>query len=378
VLVWGFLRLRLLDLLPVVRGAVVSRMADAVLVVDAYGRLVYANPSGERLLVAPRRQLVGRSLADLLPDVAEVVGDHRLGATTRAEINTLVDGRSADLAVVVTSVSDPAGRQTASVVVLSDVSDRLRIERRLRDLLDEQTRLAETLQASLRPAKLPEVPGAVLAARSVPAGRDGQLSGDFFDVHPASGGRWAFVLGDVAGKGVHAAVVTALARYTVRTLSAQGWTPREVLAQLNQALLARGDIERFATVVYGQVEAMEAGRLRVTVTLGGHPQPLIRRAGGAVEAFGRPGTALGLLADVDVHDQGTVLETGDLMLAYTDGVTEARRSREQFGEARLQALLGGVSDGAHPDTVADAVLAALSQFSTDRDDIALLVLAPRR
>src|SRR4030095_2117199 len=110
-----------------------------------------------------------------------------------------------------------------------------------------------------------------------------------------------FVLGDVSGKGVHAAIMTSMARYTARTLSAQGWRPRQglgqvqqwlvpahawrrrqVLEQLNESLLAADDPERFCTVVYGHVERHlpppdGPGGVRLTLALGGHPPPLLRR-----------------------------------------------------------------------------------------------------
>ncbi len=378
VLVWGFLRVRLVNLVPVARDVVVERMADAVVVVDAYGRVVDANHSAERLLAARLPDVLGVGLHDLLPAVAEALHAHHPGGTTRAEVTVAgPSGDPTDLALAVTSVVDPRGHHTASVVVLTDVSERKRTERRLRVLLEEQTRLAETLQQSLRPLVLPTLDGAVLAARWVPAAPDRELSGDFYDIHAATHGRWAFVLGDVSGKGVHAAVVTALARYTVRTLSAQGWRPAQVLQQLNQALLSqssmsRDDDERFCTVAYGQVLVPDGGGLTVTIALGGHPQPLLRRMGGGVEAVGLPGTALGLLAEVDVQEASVELAPGDLLLVFTDGVTEARHGREEFGEERLRAVLASAGPG--PQDAVDAVVSSLELFSGERDDVALLAI----
>jgi serine phosphatase RsbU (regulator of sigma subunit) len=213
-------------------------------------------------------------------------------------------------------------------------------------------------------------------------------------------------------------VVTSLARYTVRTLSAQGFSPRKVLHQLNRALLDQDDDERFCTVVYGHVLPASSGRsgVRLVLALGGHPQPLVRRREGTVHAVGVPGTALGLLPEIDVTEVVVDLESGDVLLAYTDGVTEARSGDEQFGEDGLAAVLAGVRvseavqraaprslavvtgqaaaevplgdiagaddhedderrAGLMADAVADAVLSAVGGFSAERDDVALLVLA---
>jgi PAS domain S-box-containing protein len=456
VLVWGFFRLRLLDLTPVARGIVIEQMADGVLVLDAYGRVADANAAGAAMIGYHRRSMIGRYVTDLVPGLTAILekadvdptagtlesevlvyptatdihqvgssrsaagiesglpdGDHNPGveATLSAALSRgigrapggsadhreeltgrIVSGPPRDVAVSLTAVTDPVGRQIARLVVLRDVTDRNATERQLRELLDEQTKLSETLRQSLRPASLPQLPGLRLAARSVPSARGGGVGGDFYDVHPAGEGVSAFVLGDVSGKGVHAAVVTSMARYTVRTLSAQGWRPREVLEQLNRALLTPDDLERFCTVVYGHVHPAAppvTSGVRLVLTLGGHPPPLLRRRDRSVQPVGTPGTALGLLPAIDVHEVTVELASGDVLLAYTDGVTEARDGDEQFGEERLATVLAAVEHdfvpfsgeaAQHPaaqlaDAVADAVLRAVRAFSSERDDVALLVLA---
>ena len=291
------------------------------------------------------------------------------------------------------SLTDRAGGEIARLLVLRDVTQRVEAERRLRELLDETTRLAETLQAGLRPLSLAPVPGVQIAARWVPAGSgQGRVSGDFYDVHQTLGGDHAFVVGDVAGKGVHAAVVTSMARYTVRTLSAQGWSPGRVLEQLNQALLADVDEERFCTVLYGRIaqdsvdiDAEWTPGVRLTLALGGHPQPLVRWLDGSVTVVGQPGTALGLLSRVDIKEETIQLQPGEVLVAYTDGVTEARRGVEQFGEQRLAdmvaAAAGGLRGAIGPaaaalvaDAVADRVLEAVTDYAEERDDVAVLVV----
>jgi serine phosphatase RsbU (regulator of sigma subunit) len=488
VLVWGFFRLRLLDLTPVARGIVIEQMADGVLVLDVYGRVADVNVAGAAMVGYSRRTMVGRYAVDVVPGLAPVLerGDaapragtvedevlvypvpppehfagaigeipslaasrrvpdqggpttidldpparlesseqpvrlERVGrgpwggwgartavlemsgqkAVVDGEVPQVVVGPPRDVSVSVTWVTDQMGRPIARLVVLRDVTERNRTERQLRELLDEQTKLSETLRQSLRPASLPQLPGLRLAARSIPSARGGGVGGDFYDVHPAGEGVSAFVLGDVAGKGVHAAVVTSMARYTVRTLSAQGWAPREVLQQLNRALQTTDDPERFCTVVYGQVHqpaetsdgaddsnGTRSGGVRLVLSLGGHPPPLLRRRDRSVHPVGRPGTVLGLLPTVEVHEVTVELAAGDVLLAYTDGVTEARSGDELFGEERLAGVLAGVDDvetdsnsqeldqaGQLADAVADAVLRAVKVFSSERDDVALLVLA---
>jgi serine phosphatase RsbU (regulator of sigma subunit) len=463
VLVWGFFRLRLLDLSPVARGIVIEQMADGVLVLDVYGRVADVNVAGAAMIGYTRGSMVGRYATDVVPGLAGVLerGDRepragtledevlvypampperfaraigeipKLAASrqlpervpvgarssrgTRKTWNALLEvtgsaaavddgeasqivvGPPRDIAVSLTWVTDQVGRPIARLVVLRDVTERNRTERQLRDLLDEQTKLSDTLRQSLLPTSLPQLPGLRLAARSVPSARGGGVGGDFYDVHSVNDDVSAFVLGDVSGKGVHAAVVTSMARYTVRTLSAQGWPPREVLQQLNRVLQSPDDPERFCTVVYAQVHQPtsgspdaptgESGGVRLVLTLGGHPPPLLRRRDRSVHSVGRPGTVLGLLPTVEAYEVTVDLAAGDVLLAYTDGVTEARRGDELFGEERLADVLAGVEDnlgstsvdhyraGQLADAVADAVLQAVTLFSSERDDVALLVLA---
>jgi PAS domain S-box-containing protein len=393
VLVWGFFRLRLLDLVPVARGQIVDQMVDGVLVLDLYGRVADANPAGVALLGARRSDVVGRYVRDLLPLAGILLDRHTPGGTTRGDVS-LRDRPgfgSRDLAMSLTSLADRSGIESGRLLMINDVTERMVTQRRLTELLAEQTRVAEILQTSLRPANLPDVPGLRLAARSVPGGDGSRVGGDFYDVHPSTGGGWAFVIGDVSGKGVRAAVVTSMARYTARTLSAQGWAPDQVLQQLNEVLLDPEDPERFCTVLYGRVTPLsdDPGArtgVRVVLASGGHPPPLLLRRDGTISSVRCAGTALGLLAVIRVGQVTIDLEPGDVLLAYTDGITEARRGGEQFGEERLVAVLASAAaermDDADPaaaekraHTIADRVVEAVVGSADHRDDIAVLVAA---
>ena len=373
-LVWGFFRLRLLDLMPVARAVVVETMTDAVLVLDGEDRMVDTNPAAETMLGLRRGDLVGRPVLEVVPELAGMLARHRPGGAVDADLRLFGPvGEPIEVALTVsTMAAHPPARHGARVLVLRDITDRKRTEQRLRELLREQSVLVDVLHASLRPALLPEVAGAVLAARSLPSTSGGEVSGDFYDVHPASTGRWAFVVGDVSGKGVHAAVVTSTARYTVRTLSAQGWSPAKTLEQLNRALLSAQDVERFCTILYGVAEPRGDG-LHLVLSLGGHPLPLLRRRDGGVAPVGEPGTALGLLPEVELREVSIDLRPGDVLLAYTDGATEARRDGDQFGEQRLIEVLADAGGG--PQQIADSVLLAVTDWAAERDDVAVLVLS---
>jgi sigma-B regulation protein RsbU (phosphoserine phosphatase) len=241
----------------------------------------------------------------------------------------------------------------------------------------ERAELAQILQESLLPPRLPEIPGLQVAARYVAGGTGAEVLGDFYDIFPSVRGRWGMVVGDVCGKGAPAAKSTALARYTLRAEAHRHGRPSLILAALNQALLDwHTDDPRFLTAIYATARPTLAGA-SVQISSAGHPLALVRRAGGRVQTFGRPGTLLGLLPDPELWDAQTSLRTGDSLILFTDGVTEARSQidRNLYGHDRLHdvvADLGDMPAGRIADTIKEAVLA----FSGGRisDDTVTLVL----
>jgi PAS domain S-box-containing protein len=244
-------------------------------------------------------------------------------------------------------------------------------------LYTERSAIAHSLQAELLPSRLPDIPGARLAVRYRAAGELNEVGGDFYDVFERRGGGWAFEIGDVSGKGAEAAAVTALARHTVRTASLQPASPRELLETLNEALLVQRAGSEFCTVCLAGLSLdAAAGRGRLTVALGGHPPALVLRADGSVEALGEPGTLLGVFRDPELHEVDTELLSGDTLLLYTDGVTEAGPAGAEIGEDGLAELLAEMR-GMSPDEIVDAVeqAAVAAQDGKPRDDIALVAFA---
>ncbi|MGV3720337.1 MAG: SpoIIE family protein phosphatase, partial [Actinomycetota bacterium] len=244
-------------------------------------------------------------------------------------------------------------------------------------LYEHQKATAMTLQQSLLPAALPEAPGVEWAACYRPAGEGLEVGGDFYDVFPAAGdGGVAVVIGDVSGKGVGAATVTALTRHTARAVTMYDVVPSHVLSQLNHAIIQQGQ-GLFVTAIFAYLEPADdatAGR-KLTFACGGHLPPLLLRPTGVVEDLGLPGMLLGFFPDPRFPDCETRLLPGDLVLFYTDGVTEARRQRELYGEERLAALLASCR-GLAPRQVVERIEQAALDFQDGRaqDDIAILAL----
>ncbi|MDQ6649121.1 MAG: SpoIIE family protein phosphatase [Actinomycetota bacterium] len=241
-----------------------------------------------------------------------------------------------------------------------------------------QLALADSLQRSLLPPHLPDVPGLSLAT-VYQAGGDGlEVGGDFYDVFAVSPSTWDAAIGDVCGKGAEAATVTALARYTLRAAAIHEESPAAVLRLLNAALLRQETDRPFLTAAYLRIR-LAAGRPSVTLSAGGHPLPLLLRADGRVEPVGRPGTLLGVLDAVKLHDVTIELGSGDTLVLYTDGVTEARdEAGREFGEAGLAVALRA-SAGDSAEQIARRVEDTVTAFrgGANRDDLALLVLQVR-
>ncbi len=234
--------------------------------------------------------------------------------------------------------------------------------------------LAQTLQSTFIPPAPPTIPGLDVGAIYRPAGSGDEVGGDFYDVFQTASNRWAIVIGDVCGKGAEAATITALARYTVQAAAIRTKRPQVVLDTLNAALL-RHPSDRFCTVLYSTVREHSDGRFRMTLASGGHPLPLHAGQENDLPSIGHSGTILGVIETPDLRDKSVELEPGDVVAFFTDGVTEARRGNDFFGEERLKALLVGKLDD-DAASIARYIVNEVVQFQSNepRDDIAVVIL----
>lgn len=232
----------------------------------------------------------------------------------------------------------------------------------------ERSSIAHTLQQSLLPEQLPEIPGYQLASAYVPAFEGAEVGGDFYDVWKTGEG-WMVAMGDVAGKGVEAAALTSLIRHTLRATAEFVSSPAELLARLDLTLKQQR-VRSICTAL-----CLRLQEELVTLAIGGHPLPIWIDASGAREV-GKYGSLLG--AFVSVEWQNVVLEFAPqtTLVMYTDGVTDAVGSDgERYGARRLRATLDRCRQSSASEVV-ETLTSTLGEFQIGEhaDDTALLAL----
>ncbi len=384
-------------------ASIVAAALDCIITMDHTGRVVDLNPAAEATFGYARADAVGRRLGDLIVPPALRAAHHaaldRYVATEEPRILgerlelTGMRANGTTLPVELTVTRLGSHHPPVFAGFLRDISARRASEREVERLLELEREarvraelaehaarsISDVLQGSLLPPHLPQVPGIELGA-VYRAGAEGTVvGGDFYDVFELGDGRWGIAIGDVRGKGPHAASVTALMRYTIRTAAVREASPSDVLGVLNQALLAEdgaggGEAGDFCTAVYGVLDTADPDGPALCVAIGGHPLPLLRTRDG-VRAMGEPGTLLGVIPDPRIADARITLAPGDVLLLFTDGVIESRTPEGFFGTDRLAGLLAGCGDldaGAVAGRVEAAVVG--SAVTRSADDVAVLAL----
>jgi GAF domain-containing protein len=238
-------------------------------------------------------------------------------------------------------------------------------------LYGKEHRVASILQSSILPARLPAMSGLEVDSFYLPAGVDTEIGGDYYDLFATSDGSVVVAIGDVCGKGVLAATKTSMIKYSLRGMVAAGAGPAEALSELNRLVAGSGDP---ADIVTAWVGFIAPDRRSLTYSNGGHPPALLCRADRRrFERLEPTGPLLGAIPDADYAQTEVPLQPGDVLVTYTDGVTEARRGRAFFGEGRIRRAVrrSRTAQGA-----VEALLTAVGEFSSGvmRDDAAALIV----
>ncbi|WP_330177554.1 SpoIIE family protein phosphatase [Streptomyces sp. NBC_01498] len=353
------------------------------------GRIAKVNTTLLNWLGHTREDLVGRKhFSDLLTVGGRLYHETHFAPLLRmqGEISGIaLELKTADgsrLPVMVTSTVKRGGDGQPLLIrtTLFDARDRRAYETELlrarREADQERDRLKllnATLQRTLLPPTLANVPGLDVAAHYHVASAD-EVGGDFYDLFPLSAGTWGMFLGDVCGKGAAAAAVTSLARYTLRAAAVYDPDPAAVLANLNTVLNHEyhGTDPRFCTVLYGLLSPdTDRGGFRLTLASGGHPPALLMRADGTADRLPTPGGQLiGVLPDAHIATVTFRLAPGDTLLLHTDGLTEAHAGGDggdRYGDEALLALGRALAPTTASRTIG-AIRALLDTFGTGVDD----------
>ncbi|MFG2652424.1 SpoIIE family protein phosphatase [Streptomyces sp. NPDC048436] len=242
-------------------------------------------------------------------------------------------------------------------------------------LYSERMAISQSLQRSLLPPELPQIPGVEVEVIYRAAGEGNEVGGDFYDLFPIRDGAYGFAIGDVCGTGPEAAAVTGLARHALRLLAREGFGGPAVLERLNAAILDEGARSRFLTLLYGELWPQEDGSAVLKIVCAGHPLPLRLRQDGTVEPYAEPQPLLGVMEDLELYEQTMTLDPGDVLLCVTDGVTERREGTRMLGDDGLADVLTACT-GLTAGAVAARIMRAVERFATDApsDDMAILAM----
>jgi sigma-B regulation protein RsbU (phosphoserine phosphatase) len=237
--------------------------------------------------------------------------------------------------------------------------------------VQEELRLAYDIQMNLLPEKNPEIEGYDLAGRSIPAK---EVGGDYYDLIPGEGGQLAFCLGDISGKGLPAALLMASLQATIRGQTILKAAPGACLAHANTLMIQNTSPEKFASLFYGQLDTASH---RLIYANAGHNYPLLFSGKKSCRRLESDAIVLGCLEDFDYPEGEVTLAPGDLLLVYSDGITEAfNEKEEEFGEGNLCRVILAHRDLAAADLV-DTVINEVQQYAAglpQHDDITLVII----
>jgi serine phosphatase RsbU (regulator of sigma subunit) len=312
------------------------------------------------------------------------------GRPDRAELHEILDGLHLTSMITVPMITrrsvigamrfvsaDSGRRYTESDVALAEAAAG-RVGESLVNawLIDEQQRIASTLQTALLPPLMPQIDGVEIAVRYWAAGALTEVGGDFYDVFPIGPNRWAVVIGDVCGTGPSAAAVTATARHTIRAAATHGLHHQDVLRWVNDAIID-GDKPTFCTAIYATLERHDDATWTFTTAIGGHPRPILVSPTQGARMLGTHGTLIGMVPDIDTPVDTYDLVKGDAIILYTDGVTDLPPPHDVCDDRLIELIGRAVNTRQNAETIASTIgddIEALMPIVERHDDVALVVL----
>lgn len=320
--------------------AVMSGMADGVSFIDMQGNVAWMNQAGRHILKVPEYEPFAKWVSrfkrfniegDSLPFDETAVARAMLGEVVKDSQYKFITpwGFEIVLEISASPVTDSQGKIIGVVNIFRDVTKKVEFEKQQEEVLMRERKIADTLQQALIPPEVNyNISGCKVAVKYQPALLEAKIGGDFYDVFELSDGKIGILIGDVAGKGLPAAIRVAAVRYAIRSYAYLDSGPGKTLTLANEALSKESDNGHgMLTAIFAVLDA-KAGT--VTYAIGGHEPPFIRRTEGDLDEPELLGRALGVWAGYDYSEEIINLKYGDVVIMVTDGITEARPSTDKL------------------------------------------------
>ncbi|MFN2595384.1 MAG: SpoIIE family protein phosphatase [Actinomycetota bacterium] len=378
-------RLRLDDVIEAI-GSGAAELLDA-----EYATVYLLDQSSDHLIAAGLNGHAGRlperlSRLDLSDTQWSELRNRTIRVPDLAETSNSVDSPTAAIAAPIRSTetgsitgaivayfSRPLGADAEEIEAIGVLAAQgaMAIENARR--FERQRTVARSLQKGLLVTETPEMEGIEIGTLYEAAAGEADVGGDFFDVFELSEGTYALVVGDVSGKGAEAAAQTAMAKYMLRAFATRNSAPSSVLFHLNNALVQSFEEDRFTTLIYAVLDAATGN---IVLARGGHPSPLIYRAkAGEVDVIDVPGGLVGVFEDQHFEQESLVLDVGDTLLTFTDGLSEARSGTELYGRDRIVASLSWFGKDNSGRALAEKIFSAAQNFGEISDDAVVFTVS---
>ncbi len=376
---------------------ILSFLPDATFVIDLEGKIIAWNSAMEMLTSVPADSMVGKGnyeyalpfykqrrpmLADLI-FMPENELENKYNTVERVGDTLVVDvfipdfkASGAYFWAKASPLYNSQGEIVGAIETIRDITERREMEGRLAKS-NAELQIAAEIQKSFLPETIPQIPGLEVAARNVMAK---EVGGDFFDVIPyeimsLEKGTHGLLVADVSGKGVPAALFMALSRIVVRVNALWHHDPAKVIYHSNNTITQDSKSGMFVTLFFGMLN--EKDRTFTYVNAGHNPPLIFRSHDGTVEKLLPTGICLGVIENEEYESRTVTIQKGDVLIMYTDGVTESINTKEElFGENRLIDI-GRSNAHLSAQGILEQILSSVKEFSKDMpqfDDITLLVV----
>jgi len=365
-----------------VDAALAHRTLDGILrelviqvrgVLDADAATIYLPDESGRLSVgasAPADITGGDEFANTVAEAREAMlaqDDPRSEADALVGVPLLAEG--VVTGVLVACATPPREFGGEDLTLLRLAAERVGLAIAHARVYEREHRIAETLQRSLLPDRLPQLPGLDVAARYLPAASEAEVGGDWYDVMPIAGGAVGLVMGDVAGKGLAGASMVGRLRSALRAYALEGHDGARVVERLNRLLWTEAEDSQMATMLYVIVDPAASAVRWVNA---GHPAPLMITGGEPHFLEGAGSVPLGVLPFPTYEEVSARMDPGSTLLLYTDGLVERPGENIDDGMAQLAARVREAPED--PNALCDHLLATLVPAGGATDDVALLTL----